>query len=307
VELNPWKIRPYQLVNWWDMAKFDGSTFCLICGHLRGLEKYWEENRETSVSDAALKSIIEDIEFTSHQCKQSGLANSTGYIEDNLPLLRSVFGKSVGYGYITKIFGNLAAHIRAEMKQVEFLTVDKPKFYGNSSLFDSVVTDIFPQLTYDVVEAGNCLALNRTTACVFHLMRIMEFGVQRLGDKLKVPLVNETVWQKIMDQVNARIKIMPEKPAAKKRMKELYADVAGHLYNVKVAWRNTVMHPKRTYTPEEAERLFEAVKSFMAILVPFLKPKTTARLKELPNVRPADIEAMRDVMGTFRSGPKTTV
>jgi hypothetical protein len=170
--------------------------------------------------------------------------------------------------------------IMAEMKRVEFLRVDKPDFYGSSPLFRRFVTDVYPQLTFDIVEAGNCLALDRSTACVFHLMRIMELGVQKLGSKLNVPLVNESVWQKIMDQVNSRITAMPEKPAAKKRAKERYAEIAGHLYHVKVAWRNPVMHPKRTYTPEEAEQLFNSVKMFMEVLVTFLKPNSIKKSKE---------------------------
>ena len=35
------------------------------------------------------------------------------------------------------------------------------------------------------------------------------------------------------------------------------------LYAVKVAWRNEVMHPKETYTLEEAENLIRLVKGFM--------------------------------------------
>jgi hypothetical protein len=145
-------------------------------------------------------------------------------------------------------------------------------------LFDVFVTDIYPQLSYDIVEAGNCLALDRTTACVFHLMRVMEFGVQRFGDKIGIRFVNETNWQGILNQVNGRIRDLPEKPAVKKRRKEQYADVAGHLYNVKVAWRNPVMHPKRTYTPEEAEHLFATVKMFTTNLVKLLKPTSVAQV-----------------------------
>jgi hypothetical protein len=35
------------------------------------------------------------------------------------------------------------------------------------------------------------------------------------------------------------------------------------LYAVKLAWRNEVMHPKVTYTSEEARRVLDAVKAFI--------------------------------------------
>jgi hypothetical protein len=291
------------------MAKFDGSAFCLICGHLRTLEKSWEQNRDAEVSAEDLASIVSDIKFVSEHCQRAGLSNSVGYIEDNLSLLDASAVASINrkltYEFVSKIFGTLGSQIRAEMKRVEFLYVDNPKFYSDHPLFDSFVTDIYAGLSYDVVEAGNCLALSRPTASVFHLMRVMEFGVQRFGQKLGVPLVNEIVWQVILDQVSSKIRTMPEKPAARKRIKESYADLAAHLYNVKVAWRNTVMHPKRTYTVEEAERLFDTVKTFMGVLVKLLRPKRVARLKEQPSLFPNNSVAMKAVFEVLSVKTKT--
>jgi hypothetical protein len=43
-----------------------------------------------------------------------------------------------------------------------------------------LVSKKFPNLTEDIQEAGKCYACARYTACVFHLMRVMENGVQRL-------------------------------------------------------------------------------------------------------------------------------
>ena len=75
-------------------------------------------------------------------------------------------------------------------------------------------------------------------------------------------MTDEKVWQVILDGVNARIKALGRAPEAKE-----YASISAHLYNVKLAWRNEAMHPKATYTPEEAEGIFRAVRSFMIDLV----------------------------------------
>ena len=37
-----------------------------------------------------------------------------------------------------------------------------------------------------------------------------------------------------------------------------YAAISSNLYHVKLAWRNEVMHPKQTYTEEEALEVFAA-------------------------------------------------
>lgn len=51
---------------------------------------------------------------------------------------------------------------------------------------------------------------------------------------------------------------------------KVYAAAAGHLYNVKIAWRNEVMHPKKTYTAEEAKKLLNAVDTFIRDLAGFV-------------------------------------
>jgi hypothetical protein len=40
----------------------------------------------------------------------------------------------------------------------------------------------------------------------------------------------------------------------------------GDLQVVKMSWRNPTMHIVRTYTPEEAQQIFGAVKTFMGRL-----------------------------------------
>lgn len=119
----------------------------------------------------------------------------------------------------------------------------------------------------DMSEAGKCLALQRSTACVFHLMRVLEHAVQAFGRKLKVKIdvMNET-WHQIMLHVNKEVQNLPSRTSAQKKKKSSYAEAAAHLQSVRLAWRNEVMHPKQTYTRQEAFEVFNATKVFMAYL-----------------------------------------
>jgi hypothetical protein len=134
--------------------------------------------------------------------------------------------------------------------------------YDKPELFSTEVNAKFPNVQFDIVEAGNCYAMGRATACVFHLMRIMEVGVQKLGTKLGVTLVEEKNWQDILNQINAPISKLPPKSSSTRQL----AEAAAHLYQVKLAWRNEVMHPKETYTTEEALNLLLQVRNFMVQL-----------------------------------------
>ena len=82
----------------------------------------------------------------------------------------------------------------------------------------------FSKATNDIENAGDCIALGVPTPAVFCLMRVMERGVQRLGKRLGVQLTGETVWQKILDQVNKQITLLPATtPGEKKRKAQFQA------------------------------------------------------------------------------------
>jgi hypothetical protein len=126
-------------------------------------------------------------------------------------------------------------------------------------LFGDEVEKKFPTMSEDISEAGKCLALNRATASVFHLMRVMEVGVQRFGSVLGVQMAGEKNWQNILDEINKAIRALDQKA----QLTKAYAAASAHLYNVKIASRNEVMHPKQTYSTEEAMKLFNATDAFI--------------------------------------------
>jgi MFS family permease len=69
------------------------------------------------------------------------------------------------------------------------------KFYGTKQPFGSEVENMFPGAISDIEESGDCIALGKSTAAVFHLMRIMERGVQAFGSKMGVTNTSEKkVW-----------------------------------------------------------------------------------------------------------------
>jgi len=154
--------------------------------------------------------------------------------------------------------------IRWEMQACFFFYMphEQVKFYDQKELFGQEVVAKFPAIQYDMVEAGNCYAMGRGTACVFHLMRIMEVGVQEFGKKLGGTLVNEKNWQNILDEINKAIKALPPKGSSTVEMSQ----AAANLYSVKLAWRNEVMHPNDKYTLEEAKDLIGQVRIFMVQL-----------------------------------------
>ena len=57
------------------------------------------------------------------------------------------------------------------------VSAERSDFYLAHSLFGGKVDSAFPSAHHDIGEAGTCYATDRNTACVMHLMRVLELGL----------------------------------------------------------------------------------------------------------------------------------
>jgi hypothetical protein len=150
---------------------------------------------------------------------------------------------------------------------------NKDLFKAGSPLFGSEVLGRFPEAADDVSEAGKCLALERGTATVFHLMRVMEAGLKALGAVLGITYAPS--WEAYISQLNRLLdgknwsNLTPEQKA----LRPLYQDALGGLTAVKSAWRNPTMHIVKQYDVSQATFVFHAVEGFMRHLASGLPPR----------------------------------
>jgi hypothetical protein len=157
-----------------------------------------------------------------------------------------------------------------EGKAFFYVPAERIKFFprmDDPHIFGKAVANAFPSAMQDIAESGVCLALDRGTACVFHLMRVLEIGLTALGAKFGVSLAH-TNWAPAIEEIQSRIREMHKDPASKalpdcKEQQEFYAQAASHFGILKDAWRNYTMHVRGFYTQEQTEQIFENVKSFM--------------------------------------------
>ena len=181
---------------------------------------------------------------------------------------------------IVQALENVSRRIIDDLQSIMFLHIkpesikyyDEKELFGEE-LFGEEVFIKFSAVVEDLEEAGKCFSLQRYTATVFHLMRVMEYTVQRFGKKLKVKLkkgIKDESWYNILKSINDVISEMPEATTSQKEKKDKYAAISTHLNNVRMAWRNKVMHPKETYTEEQAKALLGAVEVFLKDLAKVL-------------------------------------
>src|SRR6266511_2330472 len=134
------------------------------------------------------------------------------------------------------------------------------EFYRADQLFGKEVANRFPEAGEDIAEAGKCLALDRGTACVMHLQRVLECGLDALGKAvgLTKPLRD---WGKYVDDIAKELERRFKVSGARSTDEQFYAEAYVTFDAIRRAWRNPSMHVEKTHTPDQAEAIFIASKS----------------------------------------------
>jgi hypothetical protein len=264
-------FRPYKIVRLWDMLPFYAGQFLKVISHLKIFEDYVEarvgddigciklspfpaeERKRFAVIPTALAAISLNVS-NKHAQELANYINNNEEIEAN-------HLKTLAFALRWSIIHELQERVTL------MIPVNRARWYKMAGTFlgDDILRKFAKlKLTEDASEAGNCFALGRYTACVFHLMRVMESVVQEFGRKAKISLdVKNAYWDKILKQVKKLTEIKDTDDAKMKKKKNRYQSFYNRLDAVRVAWRNSTMHPKTTYTEDEAKEVMDAVRLFL--------------------------------------------
>ena len=157
--------------------------------------------------------------------------------------------------------------IELESKKFFHLPPDKAIYYKDDpeEVFDSEVCDAFPSAGDDLVEASKCYALGRSTACVFHLMRVVEFTSNAVVASLVAPVPSDggiPGWGRNRRILNAYLenKARESRPADWSQREPFYNEMRADWNAMYKAWRCDTVHDLSTvYTMEKAKWIMEAV------------------------------------------------
>jgi hypothetical protein len=137
----------------------------------------------------------------------------------------------------------------------------------------------FPAIESDVLDASYCLVCDRWSASVFHQMRVMEFGLDKLRRMVRVPR-KRPGWDGVIEAIDKTLAPQQgKKKSATKRARDRFiAEAVVQLRAIKEI-RNTTMHDwTKTYTPNQATDLYRAVRSFMSKMAEASVPTASSPL-----------------------------
>jgi hypothetical protein len=133
------------------------------------------------------------------------------------------------------------------------------------------VIKVAPYAKAEIQAAVDCYAVGHNTACVFHLMRIAEYGLRALAKERGITSLQKDkpvewgTWQEVIKATDDAVEeIGKTKPAGpgKDEALNFYGTALGHLTSLKDK-RNTVMHARCSFDEGEASSAMLHVREFM--------------------------------------------
>jgi hypothetical protein len=208
------------------------------------------------------EALLATLKALSEECQSLGLLVSLAEIRRSEEKLKA--SNEDELPFTPQDIENIWNRIYDELSQVTFFGIGGTAInYYKTEERGWKFASKYPHATTDIDEAGKCLALGRYTASVFHLMRVMEIALRELGVALAADLREKDGWLTILHKrIDPAINGLPETSSEERHRKTAFQQVRAHLHAVRLAWRNDTMHPKATYTEEEAIELIEHVRSF---------------------------------------------
>jgi hypothetical protein len=239
----------------------------MLCGTL---EKPPIQAKRGDKMDASMKEIMNDLlqRFAS-SIEKLGLEISAVAAAETLKEVASE--ETLTYDQLEQRIGVLDITARRELGLVKLYAInnDVAKYMGGGQpCFGPDVDLRFPAAAADIAEAGSCLAFGRGTACVFHLMRVMEHGLRAVNACLGLPdpTGGARNWGILLEDIQKDMTKRAQNSNAgwnQKGDKSLFHELHGSLDAVRSAWRNATMHIERAYSEEEAEHAYLMVRAFM--------------------------------------------
>ena len=153
---------------------------------------------------------------------------------------------------LARIMNNIRLTLDAEIAGL-FSFIVTPKHLDINKLLDNVpslfapnIFNEFPDIAkYDFIEAGKCIAFERSTAAAFHILRATEANLRHYYQSMiRKKRIKSILWGPLVADLQKRNKT------------KKYTTLNNHLDNIRLSFRNPTQHPDYIYDIHEVQDLF---------------------------------------------------
>lgn len=264
------------------MIEFIGWSFCSMYARLEGIItelKAWSK-LQAKGGEALTKQFLDNasilFDLAKQECAKLDLPISHSMAHSlTMDIER---GKTYSIDALYTEIEALRGVIFSELSQVKFVYIPPPKakLLGDLASRWGGIWQRFPVVEQDSRHAAECYSVEQNTACIFHLMRVTEYGLRHIAKKVGVKLTDKgkpqpieyATWDKVIAEIKKQItaaRALSHGPKKNKKL-QFYSDAAENLTYVRDVWRNEISHTRKSYNEAEALGVLTRVRDFMALL-----------------------------------------
>jgi hypothetical protein len=269
--IRPWEVRPHGVVSLLDMLRFAAEDFWKACQLLTLLT---DEPVVLKHPNGRANAVNTMNELLKH-CYNLKLRVSLKEAEKMLPAFNA---PNTPLPRIREMSHHLSSVIHSELDDEMFFYMEpsRVEYFHPFWLVDKPIYDTFRRAHEEMQSAGRCYAYGEPTACVFHLMRVVDAGFRSVAASLGINY-DARNWSGIGQKIQSK---MEEKYSTKtddwKQSEPFYASILTDIQAISRGHRNPVLHElEKKYTDSEAHYLMTVTEAFMAHL-------SENGIKELP-------------------------
>jgi hypothetical protein len=253
----PWNTALHGVVSLYDMLKYSAADFYKLSEEFSTFALNPMILQKPSNVEQLQKSIIQLHEY----CEKLDLPMSSKQIG---VIVDAVQGHD--FDRVRRGFMELQQRVYDELQnKVCFcLPTEKVKYWNPLWLTTSPIYDRFRSAHQEFQRAGHCYAFGENTACVFHLMRIVDFGLRQVAKSLGITY-DARNWVGISNKITDK---MEQKYQTKtddwKKSEPMYAEILTDIQAISRSHRNPVLHElEKKYDENDAEYMLTVVVGFM--------------------------------------------
>jgi hypothetical protein len=167
---------------------------------------------------------------------------------------------------ISREIDELVRRVTEELHKRSFRYVDKPHYETGLWLWEEDMRALasHPDIRPEIEAAGRCYAYGESTACVFHLMRTIDYGLRLVAASLGIAYEARS-WDGIGKAIEKKMREKYEVKSDSWKLSEpFYAEILTDIQAIGRGHRNPALHElEKKYDQREAEQLLTVTVGFM--------------------------------------------
>ena len=173
------------------MLSFNAAAFYKVTSAMQHTLTSLEAKRDAAKNDKSSGDIYFDVVYDTHaqflldrakelQISLLQLEAKVTSQAANEMIIKLQSEEVILYNQIEDWYKEIHSSLKRELGLKRLFVIEDRKielYEQDEPLFGAVVQSKFPAASFEIDEAGKCIALGRYTASVFHLMRVLEIGI----------------------------------------------------------------------------------------------------------------------------------